>query len=167
MGLMFPPIAAIAVDSVGSVSMQVSILDNTCSVDAELGNVVLGTVALRDIQNREGTSVPVHFPVTLKGCGMYAKKVNIYAQGTTALGKKNALTLNDEGSGKTAEGVGVWLLDSTNQVVAINQSERPVTESLTPGGNTVIGFSAQYVLTGVTPRPGRADSNVTLTFAYE
>ncbi|NIH92203.1 type 1 fimbria pilin [Enterobacter asburiae] len=167
MGLLLPPFAAIAVDSVGSVSMQVSILDNTCSVDAKLGNVVLGSVALRDIQNRGGTSVPVQFPVVLNRCGLYAKKVSIYAKGVTVTGKENALALNGEGSGETAEDVGVWLLDAKKRVVAINQPDRPITESLTPGGDTVIGFSAQYVLTGDNPRSGQADSDLTLTFAYE
>lgn len=165
--LLTPPFAAQAIYTSGDVSMQVSVLDNTCSVDPILGNVVLGPVALRDIQNQGGTSNPVPFSVVLKGCGMYARSVNIYAQGTTLSGQSNVLALEGRGSSDTAEGVGVLLLDSARHVVSINQPGQPVTEPLVEGGDTAIDFSAQYVLTGATPRAGLANAGVMLTFTYQ
>lgn len=167
MGMLLSPLAALGRDTGGSISMQVSILDNTCSVDSVLGNVVLGPVALRDIKNQGGTSRPIPFSVVLKGCGIYAKSVRIYAQGTTVPDKPDALALAGGGSDGTAEGIGVWLLDAVQRVVAINEPGRPVTEALTPGGDTSIDFSAQYVLTSAAPRAGQADADLTLMFAYE
>lgn len=145
--------------------MQVNILDNTCSVDSVLSDVVLGPVALRDIQNRGGISTPVSFSVLLKNCGMYARRVSIYAAGSTVPGKANVLALNGNSNSDTAQGVGISLLDNARHVVAFNQASQRVKESLTPGGDTAIGFSAQYVLTGSPPRAGQAYASVTLTLA--
>lgn len=165
--LLSSPFAAWGLDTLGSVSMQVNVQDNTCSVDAVLGNVVLGPVALRDIQNRGGSSTPVPFSVLLKGCGIYARSVSIYAGGTTIPGKPDVLALSGSGNSDTAQGIGISLLDRVQHAVAINQSNQPVKEPLMPGGDTAIDFNAQYVLTGTIPRAGRADASVTLTFAYE
>lgn len=165
--LLLSPALAQAAENTGSVSMQVNVLDNTCSMDDVLANVVLGPVALRDIQHQGGASKPVAFSVVLKDCGMYARSVDIQAQGTTPPGTNDALALKNQGAEGTAVGVGVRLLDDARRVVAINQPDRPLTAPLNAGGNTVIPLSAQYVLTGEAPRAGLANAEVTLTFTYK
>lgn len=151
--------------STASVAMRVSILDNTCSIDTELGNVDLGSVALKDIRNRGGTSVPVKFTVTLKDCGMYAKNVQVIARGLTVVGKDNVLALS--AGGDTAQGIGVYLRDNKDKIVAVNHPDRPVIYKLTAGSHSALNFSAQYVATSGSPLAGKADSEVNLEFLYE
>lgn len=153
-------------DSYAALNLSVNILNNTCTVDANLGTVDMGNFGLRDIRNHGGVSKTIPFTVELKDCGVFAKSANVSLQGVTIVNEPNVLALSNPNSESTAKNIGLQILDENDDVLHINESTSYYTYELTPGSDSVLKFGARYHLSGNNAAAGKADSEVTVLFSY-
>lgn len=153
-------------DNFAALNLSVNILNNTCTVDANLGTVDMGTFGLRDIRNHGGVSKTIPFLVKLKECGVFAKSANVSLQGVTMVDEPNVLALSNPNDESTAKNIGLQILDENDDVLHINESTSFYTYELTPGSDSVLKFGARYYLSGNNAAAGKADSEVTVLFSY-
>ncbi|MFT4269930.1 MAG: fimbrial protein, partial [Pantoea sp.] len=116
-----------------TLKLKVTIVDNTCSVEADSGNVFLGNISAKDMRGAGTQSRPVGFTVLLKNCGSAVSGVNIYATGSQDAANKNALAVSGgDAGGAVASGVAIYLRDAEDKLVPLN-SDQSTRYALTPG----------------------------------
>ncbi len=154
-----------AISDTGSIQLQVSgtIIDTGCDISANSTN----SVELGDFQSsiftKTGTTTPSHqLEINLTHCTSNTKGSSVYFSGTADYNSNSLLAISTTGT--QAKGVGVQILDSTNNPIAINTASSVY--PLKAGDNTLL-FYLRYKSSMSTVTAGDANAVLYFDMTYQ
>jgi len=168
----FPLICLLALSSgtfaeTYNLQMTGTILSRTCEVESNTQTVNIGQFAATDFAAAGSVSAAKSFDIKLIGCGSAATGTLISFTGNSDSDNPALLALSDTGSaGGMASGVGVELLDSNQQTLAIN-SPTPPYYALSPGDGNLLTFYLRYKSTQDVVTPGNATAVMYFDLQYQ
>jgi type 1 fimbria pilin len=155
----------------------------TCDIGAGTGatpgnnpgeiNVDLGNVSFSDIglfaDNKLETASPIQLLVNCTGGAAQYNTVNMrfVARQGSGLDNLDQKLLRATGA---ADGVGIGLLNASNQLMDLSGNETidtPLIKDGADGATAEINFGAVYVLNGATTNPGNADGFLPFVMDYQ
>ncbi|ADO49268.1 fimbrial protein [[Enterobacter] lignolyticus] len=155
-----------ATNGEGQVNFTGEILDSACEVVNNLSNplnVNLGKVSKTAFSGIGSTADTTQFAIQLKNCPETVSTAAITFGGTPDTDNNNVLALT-AGTG-VAAGVGIQLLDSSQQPLSLYTASQPYTlQSGTATNN--LEFAARYIQTQSTISAGPANAVSTFTVVY-
>ncbi|MDK9604844.1 fimbrial protein [Lelliottia wanjuensis] len=157
--------AATACAHDGTVNIDGTILNNTCTISSESKNITvpMGMVASKQFYKAGDTTNPIQFSINLENCGSAVSGVDVTFTGATDTANKDLLAI-DTGTGN-ATGLGIALLDQNKTLIPISEPSKQY--ALTPDAKSVsLVFFAQYTATGAKVSAGVANATATFTLNY-
>lgn len=155
-----------ATNGEGQVNFTGEILDSACEVVNNLSsplNVNLGKVSKTAFSGIGSTADTTEFAIQLKNCPETVSTAAITFGGTPDTDNNNVLALT-AGTG-VAAGVGIQLLDSSQQPLSLYTASQPYTlQSGTATNN--LEFAARYIQTQPAISAGPANAVSTFTVVY-
>lgn len=149
-----------------NLQMTGTILSRTCEVKSKTQTVDIGQFAASDFIATGSTSKAKAFDITLTGCGSAATGAQLSFTGTSDSVNPSLLALSDvDAAGGMASGIGVEILDSAQQTLAIN-SASPPTYDVVPGDNT-LSFYLRYKSTQDVVSAGNATAVMYFDLQYQ
>lgn len=145
--------------------ISVNVTANTCSLIEQHITVPLKRIAVSDIVNGYSDIVTDdNFKIQLAQCGAGLKvDYKFTTAGSTGVSGNNDILNIASGSG-AAEGVGLQILDSNNNVLKFDDEYTAATQT-TDGQSLTIPLKARYIKTG-TVKGGKVDSAATFSVFY-
>lgn len=159
--------AAPVVVTGGTVHFKGDVVNAACAVDAGSANqpVEMGQVRTARLATVGATSNNVGFNIKLVDCDTtVSQEAAVSFSGTTEVGNMTALSLDGSSSG-SATGVGLQILDRVGTALAMDGNTWSEATTLSDGSN-VIPFSARYIATAATVKPGQANAMAVMTPTY-
>lgn len=158
---------AYAADSTITITGQVQ--DNTCVLSTASQDLTVNLMSYAQSQFSEkgagGALVP--FTLNFSQCGSVATAVRIGFTGT-ADSNNNSLLKIDSGASSYATGIGIELLDSSETMIPINQSQDSLTwTKITGGQQNTVNFYARMVATTLPVTAGTVSASATITLEFE
>ncbi|ROS15277.1 type 1 fimbria pilin [Raoultella sp. BIGb0399] len=142
------------------------ILSRTCEVESKTQTVNIGQFAARDFSAAGSVSAAKAFNIKLTGCGSAATGALLSFSGASDGNNPSLLALSDTAAaGGMASGIGVEILDSKQQTLAIN-SPSPPFYALEPGDNT-LSFYLRYKSTQDVVTAGNATAVMYFDLQYQ
>ncbi|ANS44492.1 fimbrial protein [Serratia inhibens] len=148
----------------GTVNFKGSITDKSCTVDTASQNqdVILGAISKTAFATGAGSSAGgKEFSLVLKDCPNTVTKATVRFDGTRVPGPVGLLALTDVAD--KANGVGVQLLDDSNNAINLGNDSREY--ALVSTGANTLKFFARYYAFG-TVSVGKADATTNFTIVY-
>lgn len=149
----------------GQINITGTIQSNTCIVDTNSQNMTvdMGNVASKQFYQAGATAVAQSFVIKLVKCGDAASGVSVTFSGSVDSYDNRLLAI--ESNSVSATGIGIAILDSTHQIIPLNN--KSVKYPLTPGASIVnLSFFAEYMANGETVKSGDANATVTFMLNY-
>ncbi|MDQ1884168.1 fimbrial protein [Aeromonas salmonicida] len=148
----------------GQVNFNGRIIENGCEVVTKSLDVNLGQISKEALAGGKGTTTSAtRFDLVLKSCPVSVSKASVIFDGERAIaGEDNVLKLT-QGEG-VAEGVGIQLRDSNQQVLPLHQSS--ISMPLVADADNKLGFTAQYIALGDNVTAGEANGVANFTIQY-
>lgn len=165
-GLLMCTGTASASDS--TITITGNVADNACEVDAGSQNF---TVDLLSSASKQFSSVgavtpPVPFSVKFSRCGSTARAVRIGFTGTAD--SNNPALLQLVGGAGVATGMGVQLLDSRQNSIAVNAAQTALNwVTLASGQPNTVAFYAQLKASRMPVTAGTVKADATFTLEYQ
>ncbi|EOV8837972.1 fimbrial protein [Cronobacter dublinensis] len=157
---------AFAASGEGQVNFTGEILDSACEVVNSQSSplvVNLGKIAKTAFTGVGSTTNPTSFVLQLKNCPETVTKASIKFGGTTDADNANVLALT--GGTGAASGVGIQLLDSSNEPLNLYTASADYTLENGTATNS-LAFGARYIQTGASVTAGTANGSSTFTVEY-
>ncbi|TNV17208.1 fimbrial protein [Buttiauxella sp. B2] len=149
-----------------NLQMTGTILSRTCEVESQTQTVDIGQFAATNFTSTGSVSAAKAFDIKLTGCGSAASGTLLGFSGTSDADNPTLLALTDtDATGGMATGVGVEILDSNQQALAINDPS-PHLYGLTPGDNS-LAFYLRYKSTQDVVIPGNATAVMYFDLQYQ
>jgi type 1 fimbria pilin len=141
---------------------------NVGEIAVDLGNVSFSDIGTAS-ENRLETATPIQLLVNCSaGADQYnLVKMRFSARSGSGLDNNDAKLLRTTGA---ADGVGIGLLNASNQLMDLGGTETidtPLIKDGADGATAELNFGAVYVLNGTSTNPGNADGFMPFVLDYE
>lgn len=160
--------SASAVDGAYNLQITGTILSRSCEVSSSSQNqtVNIGQFSAGMFRAAGDTSAAKPFSIVLNNCGPAATGVKMTFSGTSDSSNAALLALSDtSGNGGMASGVGVEVLDASQQPLALNTLSSTA-YAIKPGDNT-LPFYLRYKSTQSTITAGNASAVMYFDLQYQ
>jgi len=156
-----------AADSTISITGQVQ--DNTCVLSTASQDLTVDLMNYPQSQFSEkgagGALVP--FTLVFSQCGSAATAVRVGFTGTADTNNTSLLKI-DSGTSSYATGIGIEILDSSENIIPINQSQDNLNWiTITGGQQNTVSFYARMVATALPVTAGTVSGSATITLEFE